>query len=86
VEPWVAKMSGGRNNLRRGPQPGRETGAGEGPMRQREGRAGKWTPHDSEWVVGSWVPRRDVQMGRPARPRPGPVKPDPFWARPARHG
>jgi hypothetical protein len=26
---------------------------------------------------------RDVQMGRPARS--GPVKPDPFWARPARH-
>jgi hypothetical protein len=28
---------------------------------------------------------RDVQMGRPARSGPGPVKPDPFWARPARH-
>jgi hypothetical protein len=26
-----------------------------------------------------------VQTGRPARSGPGPVKPGPFWARPARH-
>jgi hypothetical protein len=29
---------------------------------------------------------RDVQMGRPARSGPGPVKPGPFWAQPVRHG
>jgi hypothetical protein len=28
---------------------------------------------------------RDVQTGRPARSGPSPVKPGPFWARPARH-
>ena len=31
------------------------------------------------------APTRDVQTGRPARSGPGPVKPGPFWARPARH-
>jgi hypothetical protein len=29
--------------------------------------------------------RIDVQTGRPARSGPGPVKPGPFWAWPARH-
>jgi hypothetical protein len=48
-----------------------------------------WTP---EFLCSfSWPPssfRRtpiDVQTGRPARSGPGPVKPGPFWARPARH-
>jgi hypothetical protein len=29
---------------------------------------------------------RDGQTGRPGQLGPGPVKHDPFWARPARHG
>jgi hypothetical protein len=37
----------------------------------------RWT-----FIVGD---SRDVQTGRPARSGPGPVKPGPFWARPARH-
>jgi hypothetical protein len=32
------------------------------------------------------VASRGGQTGRPAWPDPGPVKPSPFWARPARHG
>jgi hypothetical protein len=31
--------------------------------------------------------RVQIEMSKwAARPGPGPVKPDPFWARPARHG
>jgi hypothetical protein len=40
----------------------------------------------SMYVKAGDMRSRDGQTGRPARLHPGPVKPDPFWARPARHG
>jgi hypothetical protein len=62
VEPWVARMPGGRNNPRRGPQPGRGIGAGGGPTRQRVRSVG-------EWAVGSWVPRDSHIIGAYAEVR-----------------
>jgi hypothetical protein len=51
-----------------------------------EGNAQAWVSAAS--IVGTeklHVRTRDVQTGHPARSGPGPMKPDPFWARPTRH-